>query len=87
MTETRPYAIFFTSAARRRLDQLPLPVATAIFEHVTGPVAENPHRLGKPLDRPFDDVWTTRRGDYRVLYSVEGDLVTVVRVDRVSSAR
>ena len=35
MTETRPYAIFFTSAARRRLDQLPLPVATAIFEHDT----------------------------------------------------
>lgn len=25
-----------------------------------------------------------RVGDYRVLYSVEGDLVTVVRVDRVS---
>jgi len=25
-----------------------------------------------------------RVGDYRILYSVEGDLVTVVRVDRVS---
>ena len=24
-----------------------------------------------------------RAGDYRVLYSVEGDLVTIVRVDRV----
>lgn len=28
--------------------------------------------------------WRLRVGDYRVLYSVEGDLVTVMRVDRVS---
>ncbi len=30
-----------------------------------------PHRLGKALDRPFDDVLATRRGDYRVLYTVD----------------
>jgi mRNA interferase RelE/StbE len=68
---TPRYAIFFTSAARRHLDRLPLPVATALYEHLTGPVAENPRRLGKALDRPFDDVLATRRGDYRVLYTVD----------------
>jgi mRNA interferase RelE/StbE len=26
---------------------------------------------GKPLEAPFDDVWTTRRGDYRALYSID----------------
>jgi len=83
---TRPYEIFFAPAARRRLDQLSLPVATAIFEHVTGPVAENPHRLGKPLDRPFDDVWTTRRGDYRVLYTID-DRERVVTVLAVAHRR
>lgn len=86
MSGTRRYEIFFAPAARRRLDQLPLPVATAIFEHVTGPVAENPHRLGKPLDRPFDDVWTTRRGDYRVLYTID-DRERVVTVLAVAHRR
>jgi mRNA interferase RelE/StbE len=82
VSETRRYAIFFTSAARRHLDQLPLPAAAAIFEHVTGTVAENPHRLGKSLDRPFDDVWATRRGDYRVLYTIDEEerVVTVLAV-------
>jgi mRNA-degrading endonuclease RelE of RelBE toxin-antitoxin system len=48
-----------------------LPAATALHEHLTGPVAGNPHRLGKPLEAPCDDVWTTRRGDYRALYSID----------------
>ena len=86
MSETRRYAIFFTSAARRHLDKLPLPVATALYEHLTGPLAENPYRLGKPLDRPFDEVWTTRRGDYRVLYSVD-DRERVITVLAVAHRR
>jgi mRNA interferase RelE/StbE len=82
VSETRRYAIFFTPAARRRLDQLSVQAATAIYEHVTGPVAENPYRLGKPLDRPFDDVWTARRGDYRILYTIDDaeHVVTVLAV-------
>jgi mRNA interferase RelE/StbE len=65
MSGPSPYAIDFAPAARRGLARLPLPAATALHEHLTGPVAGNPHRLGKPLEAPFDDVWTTRRGDYR----------------------
>ncbi len=71
MSEAPRYTIFFTPAARRRLDKLLLPAAVALYEHLTGPVAENPNRLGKPLDVPFDDVWTTRRGDYRALYIIK----------------
>jgi mRNA interferase RelE/StbE len=71
MSEPSPYAIEFTPAARRGLARLPLPAATALHEHLTGPVADNPHRLGKLLEAPFDDVWTTRRGDYRALYSID----------------
>ena len=69
MSEPSPYAIDFTPAARRGLARLPLPAATALYEHLTGPVADNPRRLGKPLEAPFDDVWTTRRGDYRASLS------------------
>ena len=54
-----------------RVTRLPLSAASALYEHLTGPVADNPHRLGKPLEAPFNEVWTTRRGDYRALYSID----------------
>jgi mRNA interferase RelE/StbE len=79
MSEPEPYTATFTPAARRRLGQLPLSAATALYEHLTGPVAANRHRLGKPLDVPFEDVLATRRGDYRALYTV-GDPTRVVIV-------
>ena len=28
-------------------------------------------RLGKPLDAPFEEVLSSRRGDYRALYTVD----------------
>ncbi|MFC0112298.1 type II toxin-antitoxin system RelE family toxin [Kibdelosporangium aridum] len=71
MTHDRPYTVTFTPAARRRLDKLPLTAAVALYEHLTGPVADNPHRLGKPLETPYDDVWSTRRGEYRALYTID----------------
>ena len=71
MSEPEPYTVTFTPAARRRLGKLPLSAATALYEHPTGPVAANPHRLGKPLDMPFEDVLSTRRGHYRALYTVD----------------
>ena len=73
-------------AARRRLGALPLPVAAALYEHLTGPVAGNPRRLGKPLDAPFEDVLSTRRGDYRALYTVD-DRARVITVLAVAHRR
>ena len=60
----------------------PLRPAAALFEHLTGPVAGNPYRLGKPLDPPFDELRSTRRGDYRALYTIDEhqQTVTVVAV-------
>jgi mRNA interferase RelE/StbE len=86
MTSAAPYAITFTPAARRRLGNLPLTAATALYEHLTGPVAGNPRRLGKPLDAPFEDVLSTRRGDYRALYTVD-DRARVVTVLAVAHRR
>ena len=82
MSGPSPYAIDFAPAARRGLARLPLSAASALYEHLTGPVADNPHRLGKPLEAPFNEVWTTRRGDYRALYSIDdrAHAVTVLAV-------
>lgn len=51
-----------------------------MFEHLTGPVAANPQRLGKQLDTPLDDLWSTRRGEYRAIYAIDDDqqVVSVV---------
>jgi mRNA interferase RelE/StbE len=82
MSRAVPYAVVFTPSARRRLSKLPLPAAAALYEHLTGPVAENPYRLGKPLDAPFDEVQSARRGEYRALYTVDDRkrIVTVLAV-------
>lgn len=82
MTDPEPYEVTFSPAARRGLAKLPLAAATALFEHLTGPVAGNPFRLGKPLDSPFNDVWSTRRGEYRALYTIDKyeRIVTIVAV-------
>jgi mRNA interferase RelE/StbE len=44
---------------------------------------ENPHRLGKPLEAPYDGVWSTRRGEYWVLYTIDDDqhVINIVTVD------
>jgi mRNA interferase RelE/StbE len=86
MSQATPYAVVFTPAARRRLDKLPLPAAIALYEHLTGPVAENPYRLGKPLDAPFEEVRSARRGEYRALYTVD-DRQRVVTVLAVAHRR
>ena len=65
VTDRDRYEVVFTPAARRGMNRLPLSAATAMFEHLTGPVAENPQRLGKQLDAPLDNLWSTRRGEYR----------------------
>jgi mRNA interferase RelE/StbE len=77
MSQPPLYAIVFTATARRRLGKLPLAAAAALYEHLTGPVAANPRRLGKPLDAPFHEVLSTRRGDYRALYTIDDNAQTV----------
>jgi mRNA-degrading endonuclease RelE of RelBE toxin-antitoxin system len=82
MSQAPPFTITFTAAARRRLDKLPLQVAAALYDHLSGPVASNPLRLGKPLDAPLDEIMSTRRREYRALYKVDHDkrVVTVLAV-------
>lgn len=77
-----PYSVTFTRSARRGMSRLPLAAAVSLYEHIIGPVATNPHRLGKMLAPPFDAIWTTRRGEYRALYTIDekGHAVTVVAV-------
>lgn len=60
-------------AVRALTDALPEKVAAAVFEFVTGPLLDEPHRVGKPLGAPLAPAWAARRGDYRVLYLIRED--------------
>jgi mRNA interferase RelE/StbE len=48
------FEVDLTRAARRALSEsLPLDVAMGVADFLTGPLAENPHRVGKELDAPL----------------------------------
>jgi len=38
----------------------------------TGPWPASPHRVGKPLKLGLDGLHAARRGDYRVIYRIDG---------------
>ena len=82
------YALSLASSARRVLVEgpprgLPLAVAAAVTEFLTGPLLDNPHRVGKRLTRELSGYHSARRGAYRVIYRVDEAerIVHVVRID------
>lgn len=82
------YALSLAPSARRVLVEgpprgLPLAVAAAITEFLTGALLDNPRRVGKPLTRELGGYHSARRGAYRVIYRIDDTerIVHVVRID------
>lgn len=73
------YTIALTRGARRALaEKLPVDVAAGAVEFFAGPLATDPHRVGKRLDVPFDGVRSARlMREWRVLYVVDDEQLTV----------
>jgi len=73
-------------AARAISERLPKAVAVAVIGLITGPLLDDPRRLGHPLQRELEGIWSARRGTFRVLYRIEEDSkqVVVLRVDHRS---
>ncbi len=62
------YELRLSGAARRALgNELPLPIAFAIWEFCSGPLCDEPRRVGKPLGRELAGYYSARRGAYRVI--------------------
>jgi mRNA interferase RelE/StbE len=80
------FAIAWTAASRRALAKLPEKVASAVVEFLYGSLAENPHRVGKPLKLGLEGMHSARRGDYRVIYRIDDGqrLVTVLAIEHRS---
>lgn len=75
-------------AARALAEMLPEKVAAAAYEFITGPLLDDPHRVGKPLNPSMAPAWTARRGSYRVLYLVDDtrEIVEVTAIRHRSDA-
>jgi mRNA interferase RelE/StbE len=82
------YALSLAPSARRLLVEapprgLPVAVAAAVTEFLTGALLDNPNRVGKPLARELAGYHSARRGAYRVVYRIDelAKTVHVVRID------
>lgn len=81
------YRIELTGAAKRALtESLPEAVAVACWEFIRGPLADNPHRVGKPLRDQLAERYSARRGEFRLIYQIFEDRV-VVRVIHIAHRR
>jgi mRNA-degrading endonuclease RelE of RelBE toxin-antitoxin system len=83
----RRYEIRFQAAARRAISQrLPETVAAAVLEFCDAALADNPHRVGKPLFGPLAGCHGARRGTYRIVYRIDeaSRVVHVLDVDHRS---
>jgi len=77
------------SAAHSLAESLPSKVATAAYAFITGPLLDDPRRVGQPLNPPLGPAWSARRGDYRVVYRIDDEtqLVEVTAVGHRSRLR
>lgn len=64
------WGVQLAPAAIRGLDRLPPRIATAVVEFVTATLPTNPERMSKPLRGELEGLRSARRGDYRVLFSL-----------------
>ena len=63
--------VVITATAWRHLERLPEKVAHAALALIHGPLAQDPHRLGKQLGDELTGLWSARRGEYRVIYRID----------------
>jgi mRNA interferase RelE/StbE len=77
------WTIAVSASAERQLRRLPERIAAAVVEFMLGPLLENPRRVGHPLQRELNGLWSARRGAYRIVYELDDqrNTVTVLRID------
>jgi mRNA interferase RelE/StbE len=55
-------------------------VALAALALIAGDLAQQPYRVGKALQAPLEGRYSARRGDYRILYRISGQVITVLDI-------
>ena len=80
------YPARITPETMRNIGRLPDKVRHAAMATISGPMTENPRWPGKPLVGEFEGLWSARRGDYRIIYTISED-DRVVMIHRIQHRR
>lgn len=72
------YEVRITPEGLRNLNRLPDKIRDAALAALAGPVRENPRQVGKALVGDLAGLYSTRRGDYRIIYQVDDDTTTLI---------
>lgn len=75
------YTPLLTATALRGLAKLPPRIAEPLLAFIYGSLAENPQRRSHELRNELSGYRSARRGDYRVLFTLEDDARTTTVVD------
>ena len=59
-------------------EELSESVAAAVIELITGPLLDNPRRVGVALRNELEGLWSARRGTYRAQYRIDDQRQEVV---------
>ena len=78
-----PYELGMAPPARRAVaERLPPQVATSAVEFITGPLLDNPRRVGKELADELAGIYSARLArSWRVLYEIDEVKHVVVVLD------
>jgi mRNA interferase RelE/StbE len=74
-----PYELVVARPAARLIsDELPEPIAAAVIDFITGPLLEQPQRVGRALHNELAGIHSARRGTYRVLHRIDDEAREVI---------
>lgn len=78
-----PYELGTAPPARRALaERRPREVAASAVEFITGPLLDNPQRVGKELTEELASIYSARLGrSWRVLYEIDEANHAVIVLD------
>ena len=71
------YTIVLTTGVQKSITKLPPKITDAVLEFLYSQLAENPHRVGKPLHNRWKGYHSARRSSYRIIYQIFDATVTV----------
>lgn len=82
------YRIKYSPRVRRELQRLPEKITTTCVEFIRNVIAENPHRVGKPLRDSWEGHYSARRADWRIIYRIDDGqvLIEIVTISHRSDA-
>jgi mRNA interferase RelE/StbE len=77
------HEVILSATARWNFHRISPRIVSAIIEFAFGDLADAPRRLGKPLQRELEGLFSARRGPYRILYAIDDNAnrVEILRID------